>query len=157
MSNSNGDFSSLAVGYAAVVRISTVSAQAALCAALGYFVDRRFETTPWGAIVGALLGAAAFGVGLVAAVKRLERDGATVSNASEDVRNRDNVDVDAEISAESLKTETLRGEFEETLTRATAFLAEKSERSKPLDAFERPETPEQAEISPNVGEAERRR
>ena len=155
MSNSNGDFSSLAVGYAAVVRISTVSAQAALCAALGYFVDRRFETAPWGTVVGALAGAAAFCVGLVAAAKRLERDGATASKASENVRKRDNVD--AEISAESLKTETLRGEFEETLTRATAFLAEKSERSKPLDAFERPETPEQAEISPNVGEAERRR
>ena len=151
MSNSNGDFSSLAVGYAAVVRISTVSAQAALCAALGYFVDRRWGTTPWGTVVGALGGAAAFGVGLVAAVKRLERDGATASATSESVRKPDSVDVDAEISAESLKTEALRDEFEETLERAAAFLAEKKEASK------RSEASEQAGISPDVGEAERRR
>ena len=151
MSNSNGDFSSLAVGYAAVVRISTVSAQAALCAALGYFVDRRFETTPWGAIVGALLGAAAFGVGLVATAKRLERDGATVSETLKSVQNRDGVDVDAEISAESLKTEALRGEFEDALARATAFLAEKAEAPK------RSELPEHTAFSPNVGETERRR
>ena len=151
MSNSNGDFSSLAVGYAAVVRISTVSAQSALCAALGYLVDRRFETAPWGTVVGALLGAAAFGVGLVAAVKRLERDGATASNASENARKREHSDVDAEISAESLKTEALRGEFEETLARATAFLAEKTELPK------QSEISEQTEISPNVGDAERRR
>lgn len=151
MSNSNGDFSSLAVGYAAVVRISTVSAQAALCAALGYFVDRRFETAPWGTVVGALLGATAFGVGLVAAVKRLERDGEAASEASENVRKRDNVDVDAEISAESLKTDALRGEFEETLARAAAFLTAKSEASK------KSATPERDGISPNVGEAERRR
>jgi len=151
MSNSNDDFSSLAVGYAAVVRISTVSAQAALCAALGYLVDRRFETAPWGTVVGALLGATAFGVGLVATAKRLERYGATASDASENARKRDHSDVDAEISAESLKTEALRGEFEETLARATAFLAEKTELPKQL------EISEQTEISPNVGEAERRR
>lgn len=149
MSNGNGDFSSLAVGYAAVVRISTVSAQAALCAALGYFVDRRFETAPWGTVVGALAGAAAFCVGLVAAVKRLERDGATASKASENVRKRDNVD--AEISAESLKTEALRDEFEETLARATAFFAEKTGRSEDSEASE------PTENSPNVGETERRR
>ena len=122
MSNSNGDFSSLAVGYAAVARISTVSAQAAICAALGYFADRRFETAPWGTVVGALLGAAAFGVGLVAAVKRLERDGASVAEKTQNARKRD---VGAEISAESLKTEALRGEFEETLGRAAAFLTAK--------------------------------
>lgn len=151
MSNSNGDFSSLAVGYAAVVRISTVSAQAALCAALGYWVDRRWETAPWGTVVGALLGAAAFGVGLIAAVKRLERDGAGVLEAAKDERKRDNVDVDAEISAELLKTETLRGEFEETLARATAFFAEKTGRSEDSKASE------QTENSPNVGETERRR
>ena len=87
MSNSNSDFSSLAVGYAAVVRISTVSAQAALCAALGYWVDRRFGTAPWGTVVGALAGAAAFGVGLVSAVKRIERDGAIASEASENDQN----------------------------------------------------------------------
>lgn len=150
MSNSNGDFSSLTVGYAAVVRVSTVSAQAALCAVLGYFIDRRFETAPWGTVVGALAGAAAFCVGLVAAVKRLERDGATAL-ASENVRKRDNVDVDAEISAESLKTEVLRDEFEETLERATAFFAEKTGRS------EGSESAEQTENSPNVGETERRR
>jgi F0F1-type ATP synthase assembly protein I len=149
MSNSNGDFSSLTVGYAAVVRVSTVSAQAALCAVLGYFIDRRFETAPWGTVVGALFGAAAFCVGLVAAVKRLERDGATVSKASENVRKRDNVD--AEISAESLKTEALRDEFEETLERATAFFAEKTGRSEGSEAAE------QTENSPNVGETERRR
>lgn len=143
MSNSNGDFSSLAVGYAAVVRISTVSAQAALCAALGYLVDRRWETAPLGTVVGALLGAAAFGVGLVATAKRLERDGATASETSENARKRDNVD--AEISAESLKTEALRDEFEEILERAAAFLSAK------------PVLPEQAENSPNGGEAERRR
>lgn len=149
MSNDNGDFSSLAVGYAAVARISTVSAQAALCAALGYFVDRRFETAPWGTVVGALAGAAAFCVGLVAAAKRLERDGATASKASENVRKRDNVD--AEISAESLKTEALRDEFEETLARATAFFAEKTGRSEDSKASE------PTENSPNVGETERRR
>lgn len=151
MSKSNGDFSSLAVGYAAVARISTVSAQAALCAALGYFVDRRWETAPWGTVVGALLGAAAFGVGLIATAKRLERDGATASEASENVRKRDNVDVDAEISVESLKTEALRGEFEETLERAAAFFAEKTGRS------EGAEISEQTENSPSVGETERRR
>ncbi|MBQ2850231.1 MAG: AtpZ/AtpI family protein [Thermoguttaceae bacterium] len=151
MSNSNGDFSSLAVGYAAVARISTVSAQAALCAALGYLVDRRWETAPWGTVVGALLGAAAFGVGLIAAVKRLERDGAVASDASENVRKRGNADFNAEISAESLKTEVLRDEFEETLARATAFLAEKTKRS------EQPEPLAQTENSLNVGEAERRR
>lgn len=154
MSNSNGDFSSLAVGYAAVVRISTVSAQAALCAALGYLVDRRFGTALWGTVVGALLGAAAFGVGLVAAVKRLERDGATASEASKNVRKRDNGDVDAEISAESLKTEALRDEFEETLERAAAFLAEKTEKA---EEQEKSATPERAGISPNVGETEWRR
>lgn len=151
MSNSNGDFSSLAVGYAAVVRISTVSAQAALCAALGFFVDRRFETAPWGTVVGALLGAAVFGVGLVATVKRLERDGANGSEESQDARKRDKVDLDAEISAESLKTEVLRDEFEETLARATAFFAEKTGRS------EGSESAEQTENSPKVGETERRR
>ena len=148
MSKSNGDFSSLTVGYAAVVRVSTVSAQAALCAVLGYFIDRRFETAPWGTVVGALAGAAAFCVGLVAAVKRLERDGATALT-SENVRKRDNVD--AEISAESLKTEVLRDEFEETLERATAFFAEKTGRS------EGSESAEPTENSPNVGETERRR
>lgn len=151
MSNSNGDFSSLAVGYAAVVRISTVSAQAALCAALGYLVDRRFETAPCGTVVGALAGAAAFVVGLVAAAKRLERDDATALEAPENGRKRDNADFNAEISAESLKTEALRGEFEETLARAAAFLAEKSERAR------QSESPEQTENSLNVGEAERRR
>ena len=151
MSNSNSDFSSLAVGYAAVVRISTVSAQAALCAALGYWVDRRFGTAPWGTVVGALAGAAAFGVGLVSAVKRIERDGAIASEASENDQKRENVDFDAEISAESLKTEALRGEFEETLARATAFLAEKEARSESSSASERPEN------SSDVGEVERRR
>ncbi|MBQ9127759.1 MAG: AtpZ/AtpI family protein, partial [Thermoguttaceae bacterium] len=123
----------------------------ALCSALGYWVDRRWETAPWGTVVGDLLGAAAFGVGLIAAVKRLERDGAGVLEAAKDERKRDNVDVDAEISAESLKTEALRDEFEETLARATAFLAEKTELPK------QSEISEQTEISPNVGEAERRR
>ena len=151
MNNSNGDFSSLAVGCAAVVRISTVSAQAALCAALGYLVDRRWETAPWGTVVGALLGAAAFGVGLVAATKRLERDGATASEALENGRKCDNADFDAEISAESLKTEVLRGEFEETLARAAAFFAEKTERTEQLESSAQPGT------SLNVGEAERRR
>ena len=154
MSNSNSDFSSLAVGYAAVVRISTVSAQAALCAALGYWVDRRFGTAPWVTVVGALAGAAAFGVGLVSAVKRIERDGAIASEASEASENdqkRENVDFDAEISAESLKTEALRGEFEETLARATAFGAEKAARSESSSASERPEN------SSDVGETERRR
>jgi F0F1-type ATP synthase assembly protein I len=129
MSNSNGDFLSLAVGYAVVVRISTVSAQAALCAALGYFVDRRFETAPWGTVVGALLGAAALGVGIVATVKRLEREDATAPEEMRNGRNRDKVDFDAALSEESLKTEALRGEFEETLERATAFFAEKTEKT----------------------------
>ena len=150
MSNSNGDFSSLAVGYAAVVRISTVSAQAALCAALGYFVDRRWETAPWGIVVGALTGAVAFGVGLVATTKRLERD-ATESEALENARNPRNVEFDAALSAESLKTEALRGEFEETLERATAFLAEKTERP------EQPESSAQTRNSFNGGETERLR
>lgn len=157
MSNSNSDFSSLAVGYAAVVRISTVSAQAALCAALGYWVDRRFGTAPWGTVVGALAGAAAFGVGLVSAVKRIERDGAIASEASENDQKRENVDFDAEISAESLKTEALRGEFEETLARATAFLAEKAARPESSSALERPETRRRPENSSDVGEVERRR
>ena len=119
-------FSSLAVGYAAVVRISTVSAQAALCAAFGYWVDRRWETAPWGTVVGALFGATAFGVGLVAAVKKLERENATVAEETRNERNRDKADFDAALSAESLKTEALRGEFEKTLADATAFFAEKT-------------------------------
>ena len=99
----------------------------------------------------ALLGAAAFGVGLIAAVKRFERDGAGVLEAAKDERKRDNVDVDAEISAESLKTEALRDEFEETLARATAFFAEKTERPKQSEGSAQPE------ISLDGGEAERRR
>ena len=150
MSKSSSDFSSLAVGYAAVIRISTVSAQAALCAALGYFVDGRWETAPWGTVVGALTGAVAFVVGLIATAKRLERD-ATASEALGTVRERNNVEFDAALSAESIKTEALRGEFKETLARATAFLAEKTELPK------QSEISEQTEISPNVGEAERRR
>lgn len=141
MNKSNGDFSSLAVGYAAVVRISTVSAQAAVCAALGYLIDRRWETAPWGTVVGALLGAAAFVVGLVSAAKRLERDDA---DGSEEWRQGANVDLKAALSAESLKTEALRREFEETLASATASGTEKTER------------PERSEVS-DVRETERRR
>ncbi len=115
MSKNNGDFSSLAVGYAAVVRISTVSARAALCVALGYFVDRRFETAPWGTLGGAALGAAAFVVGLVATAKRLERENATGAEDFRSVR-RDKAELDAAISAESLKTEALREELRATFS-----------------------------------------
>ena len=140
MNKSNGGFSSLAVGYATVVRISTVSAQGALCVALGYWVDRRWETVPWGTVVGALLGAAAFGVGLVSAVKKLERENVIVAQETRNERNRDKADFDAALSEESLKTEALRGEFEETLERAAAFFAEKAEKdavSSDVDATER--------------------
>ncbi|MBR4833316.1 MAG: AtpZ/AtpI family protein [Thermoguttaceae bacterium] len=114
MNENDRDFSSLATGYAAVVRISTVSAQAALCEAFGYWVDRRWETAPWGTVVGALLGAAAFGVGLVAAVKRLEREDAAGSKEKgkpASSRRRDKAAVDAEIAEEASKTNALREEL----------------------------------------------
>ena len=133
MSKSSGDFSSLAVGCAAVARISTVSAQAALCAALGYFVDRRFETAPWGTVVGALIGAAAFGVGLVATAKRFERESASLSEETSRLREREDADLEAVISAESSKTEALRGEFEATLARAATFAAAKPVKPAKLD------------------------
>ena len=137
MSKSSGDFSSLAVGCAVVARISTVSAQAALCAALGYFVDRRFETAPWGTVVGALIGAAAFGVGLVATAKRLERGSASVSEETQNLRERENADLDAVISVESSKTEALRGEFEAALARAATLAAAKTAKSDGANEMER--------------------
>lgn len=129
MSKSSGDFSSLAVGYAAVVRISTASASAALCAALGYWGDGRLDTAPWGTIVGALLGAAAFCVGLVATAKRLERESESLSGETRIRREGQVPDLDAVISVETSKTEALRGEFEETLARAATLTMLKSKKT----------------------------
>ena len=103
-----------------------MSAQAALCAALGYFIDRRWETAPWGTVVGALTCAAAFGVGLAATAKRLERENATLSEEAQALRGREKAELDAVISVESLKTEALRGELEKTLARATALATGKT-------------------------------
>ncbi|MBQ1277129.1 MAG: hypothetical protein IIY07_00625, partial [Thermoguttaceae bacterium] len=73
--------------------------------------------------------------------QRLERDDA---DGSEEWRQGANVDLKAALSAESLKTEALRREFEETLASATASGTEKTER------------PERSEVS-DVRETERRR
>ena len=76
-----------------------------------------------------MFGAAAFGFGLVATVKRLERESATLAEKTSSRKKVENADLNAAISVETSKTEALRGEFEETLARAAAFAAAKSEKT----------------------------
>lgn len=74
MSEHKNGLSSIAVGYAWVVRITAFSLEFAALVGLGYFVDRRFGFGPWGLLIGAAFGIFAFISGLLETAKRLEED-----------------------------------------------------------------------------------
>ena len=65
--------SSLAIGYAWVVRITTLCFEFAALLLLGRFVDIRFGFEPWGLLVGSFIGFYVFGSGLFLTIKRLEK------------------------------------------------------------------------------------
>jgi uncharacterized membrane protein len=69
---SQDGLSPLAIGYAWVVRITTFCFEFAALLLLGRFVDVRLGVSPWGLIVGFVIGLFAFITGLIATIKSLE-------------------------------------------------------------------------------------
>ncbi|MBQ9873987.1 MAG: AtpZ/AtpI family protein [Thermoguttaceae bacterium] len=76
--------SPLAIGYAWVVRVTTLCFEIVALLLLGRFVDARFGTAPWGTISGAAIGIGAFVAGLISIARRLDANERTTSDSSDD-------------------------------------------------------------------------
>ena len=66
------ELSSIVVGYVWVARITAFSVEFAVLVWFGWFLDKTYSWSPWGILVGALIGTLAFIGGLFATIKRLE-------------------------------------------------------------------------------------
>ena len=66
------ELSPLAIGYAWATRVCAFSAEFVILAWFGSWIDRRYGTQPFGTLVGAAIGSAAFIAGLVSTAKKLQ-------------------------------------------------------------------------------------